>query len=85
MLTTNDQVVLCNAAIDVLLIRLPSAVGISGQTYTIKKTDSSANPVRIATSLSQRIDGEASKDLTTQYKYLTVISDGANWFVVGGN
>lgn len=31
------------------------------------------------------IDGVASKTLATQYKYIIVVSNGANWDVIGGN
>jgi len=56
-----------------------------GQTFTIKKIDASGNAVTLGTTSSQTIDGSTTFSLPTQYKYVTVVSDGANWIIVGGN
>lgn len=63
-------------------ITLPTAVGISGKEYIIKKIDSSINTVTIGTTSSQTIDGAATQILLVQYAVLRVISDGANWGVI---
>jgi hypothetical protein len=60
---------------------LPTAVGIAGQHFTIKKGTTSST-ITVATTGSQQIDGAASYSLTTAYQYVTVVSDGANWWVV---
>lgn len=80
-LTTADGTVLVNASGAARTMTLPTAVGNTGQIYTIKKTDSSTNRVNIATTSSQTIDGETSDYLTDQYEFLSVQSDGANWNV----
>jgi hypothetical protein len=62
---------------------LPTAVGISGRIYTIKLTASGTGTV--ATSSSQTIDGSTTYSLASQYKYVTVQSNNANWIVIANN
>jgi hypothetical protein len=63
-------------------ITLPTAVGISGKRYTIKKIDSTANTVTIATTSSQTIDGATSLVIDTQYASYMLISTNANWYII---
>ena len=60
-------------------VTLPTAVGIAGRIYQIKKTSTSAYTLTIATTSSQTIDGSTSLAFTTQYNNFVVVSDGANW------
>ena len=62
-------------------ITLPTAVGITGRIYVIKKTGNGGT-LTIATNGSQTIDGAGSKSLTTQYTQMTVQSDGSNWIIL---
>ncbi len=62
---------------------LPTAVGITGRMYVIKLTASGTGTV--ATTSSQTIDGSTTYSLGSQYKYVTVQSDGANWIVIANN
>ena len=62
---------------------LPTAVGIPGKLFTIKCSSAGTNA--ILTTSSQTIDGAAKWTNTATLKYTTVISDGANWRVVGQN
>ena len=39
----------------------------------------------VGTTLSQTIDGSTTYSLPTRYKYVTIVSDGANWIIVGDN
>ena len=64
-------------------ITLPTAVGIEGRVYTIKLTASGS--ATIATTSSQTVDGSTTYSLASQYKYCTVISNGANWNVIANN
>ena len=64
-------------------ITLPTAVGITGRHYTVKLTASGSGTV--ATTSSQTIDGSTTYSLASQYKYVTVVSDGANWIVIANN
>lgn len=62
---------------------LPTAVGVTGQEYTIKLTASGS--CTVATTSSQTIDGSTTYSLVSQYKYVTVQSNGANWIVIANN
>lgn len=62
---------------------LPSAGGQTGRIFTVKNIGTSA--VTVSTSSSQTIDGGASCVLSSQYKYVTVQSDGSNWLIVANN
>lgn len=66
-------------------ITLPTAASISGRIYTIKKIDSSGNAVTIGTTSSQTIDGSTTYALSSQYKYVTVVSNGTNWLIIANN
>jgi hypothetical protein len=80
--TTSDHTILCNATTAAFTVTLPTAVGNTGQMYSIKKIDASANAITIATTSSQTIDGVTTRTLSTQYQGVTVQSDGANWHVI---
>lgn len=81
-LTATDSVILANATTAAFTCTLPTAVGITGRQYTIKRINSGANNVTVGCSASQVIDGAATKTLGSQWSTLTVVSDGANWQVV---
>lgn len=79
----SDEFIPCSAAGGSFTATLPTAVGATGKTYTIKRTDQTlANAVTIATTSSQTIDGVTTRKLTTQYEQYTVVSDGSNWHVL---
>jgi lysophospholipase L1-like esterase len=84
-LNINDRSVLADASGAVFTVTLPTAVGVAGREYTIKKIDSSANVVTVATTSSQTIDGSTTYALSAQWKYVRVQSDGTNWLVIGNN
>jgi hypothetical protein len=84
-IVATDQVLTGDATSAGFTITLPTAVSKDGQTFTIKKIDASGNAVTLGTTSSQTIDGSTTFSLPTQYKYVTVVSDGANWIIVGGN
>jgi hypothetical protein len=73
-------VVLANASSEAINMTLPAVF--TGQFITIKKTDSSANTVTITPPSGSTIDGAANKVLTLQYQSITVVCDGANYFIV---
>lgn len=80
-LTTSDCVVLANATSAAFTLTLPSASSVpTGRQYLLKKVDSSANAVTIATTSSQTIDGSTTASLASQWSKLTVVSDGSNWY-----
>ena len=68
-----------------ITLTLPTAVGRSGQIACIKKVDNGVGTVTIATTGSETVDGASTYLLVNQYQYVTVESDGSNWFVVANN
>lgn len=82
-LTTSDYTILADATSASFALTLPTAVGNTGQRYTVKKT-TAANIVTINTTSAQTIDGLPSHLLTNRWDALTVLSDGANWVKLHG-
>jgi len=75
----SDDVILASSSGGAITITLPTAVGFTGKTFTIKKTDSSGNAVTIGTTSSQTIDGSTTFPINVQYRAINVVSDGSNW------
>ncbi len=84
-LTNAHSLVLVNAGGSDRTISLPTAVGITGRIYTIKKTDSGSKKVTVNALNSETIDGAGSLILSLQWKYLAIQSDGTNWMIIGQN
>jgi len=80
--TLIDGTILGNASTGNITITLPTSVGATGRTYAIKKIDSYANVVIIATTSSQTIDGFTTENLARQFDAVQVQSDGANWVII---
>jgi hypothetical protein len=77
-----DELILCNATSAAFTINLPTAVGISGKKYTVKKIDSSFNIITIDANSTQTIDGNLTRLLNTQNEQFTLVSDGSNWIIL---
>ncbi len=78
-LTTTDYLVDCTA--NSFDITLPTAVGVTGQTYKVK--NSGTGIITLKTTSSQTIDGTASGVMTlVQYDSISLVSNGANWIVI---
>lgn len=75
----DDQVITVTG---ITTITLPSAAGIAGRIYTIKRMDA-LNATTIATTGIETIDGAATLNINSQYAGITVISDGGNWVIIG--
>jgi hypothetical protein len=80
--TSTSTVILADAGTASLTVTLPTAIGNTGLVYRIKRLNSGANTVTIATTAAQTIDGATTQILTTQYTSVDVISDGANWSIL---
>lgn len=65
-----------------ITITLPTAVGITGRTYNIKKMDATAYTVIIDGAGTETIDGDTAKAIATQYDSLQIQSTGAGWVVI---
>lgn len=73
-----DNVILCNPSANQTLT-LPTAVGVAGKRYAIKKITTSNYTITIDTVLSQTIDGSSSYVMRDTGEVLEVVSDGTNW------
>jgi hypothetical protein len=80
--TSSDETILGNASTSNITITLPTAVGATGKTYVVKKIDSSANTVTMATTSSQTIDGTLTRVFSNQYTGAQVQTDGSNWYIL---
>lgn len=80
-LTSTDSIILADAAVASINVTLPSASGIAGRQYTIKRVDGSANTATVVGT----VDGVANYALSAQWKYVTVVSDGTNWMIIANN
>lgn len=77
-ITTSDYTI--NATSGTFTTTLPTAIGVDGRVYIIK--NSGSGTVTLATTSSQTIDGLLTETLS-QYDFITVQSDGANWITIG--
>jgi len=84
-LSTLDRTIVVDASSGPCVMTLPSALSVPGKQFTVKKTDASFNAVTVQPSLSQTIDGALNYGLVSQWKYITVQSDGVNWLIIGNN
>lgn len=72
---STDRLILADGTTAAFTVTLPSASRVQGMEVTIKKTDVSANAITVGGT----VDGAVNPTLATQYKAMTVVSDGASW------
>jgi hypothetical protein len=63
-------------------VTLPTAADNSFRTITIKKTDSGTNTLTIDGEGSETIDGALTFPFARQYGEVTLMCDGANWYIL---
>lgn len=80
--TTGDDVVLADSSAGAYTVGLYTAVGNSGKTIRIKKTDTSVNLVTVDPNSTETIDGSTTLKLSTQYESITLVSNGTNWNLI---
>ncbi len=80
--TSTDHIILADASTSAFTVTLPTAVGITGREYIVKKIDSTTNIVTIATTGSETIDGDASFDLELKDESVNIFSNGSNWYII---
>jgi len=78
---THTCVFFCNTANNSITVTLPSPSGANGRLYFIKKINAN-NTMSIVPS-SGTIDGAVAINLTANFSYRIVMSNGSNWFVIG--
>jgi hypothetical protein len=77
--TASDYTILMNNTTP-KSVTLPTASGITGRIYVIKKISTGTSTVK--TTGSETIDGATTKSLASQYDYIMVQSDGTNWVII---
>ena len=73
-------VVLADASINAINMTLPAPL--TGQVITIKRINSNANTVTITPPVGSLIDGDGPVVLTAANQSVTVVCDGANYFII---
>lgn len=75
----HPTVQLCDATTGAITLSLVADT--PGKTFTVKKTDASANTVTISPPVP--IDGQATAVLTNQYDYITIVRGNSdNWHII---
>lgn len=82
-LTDTDGVVVVTPTASTT-ITLPTAVGRTGKRFLIKKAFGAGFPVIIA-SAGGTIDGASTETIMVAGGFRELVSDGTNWFIVGGS
>ena len=83
-LTADHYLVVVDASSSNITITLPAATSHTNRIYIIKKIDSLNHTVKIDANGTEKIDGEETITLNLQYSYVTIICDGDEWFIIGG-
>jgi hypothetical protein len=74
--------IFANATSGAITVTLPTAIGNNGKMLSIKRINSNANNVTVATTSSQTIDGNTTYVISNPRETITVVSDGTNWQVI---
>jgi len=82
--TASDSVVVCTSSY--YTVNLPTASGIEGRQYTIKRAWNNEAPGSIIVDpySTQTIDGSSTYQLNDAGDSVIIASDGSNWIIVGG-
>lgn len=76
-----DDIIICGGT--TYTLTLPTAVGQSGRVLYIKRN--SSGTITVDGAGSETIDGDLTQTLTITLESMILVSDGANWFQVGGS
>lgn len=79
---SSDAIILADASVGAIGVNLPSAALNQSRILTIKKVDSSGNLVSINCNGAEKIDGESTIDINTQWAAVTIFCDGDNWYII---
>jgi len=81
-LTADHFLVVVDTSSTNITITLPASALHKHRVYTIKNIGT--GKVTIDANGSETIDGETTIELTLQYSYVTIVCDGDEWFIIGG-
>ena len=80
--TASDHMIFVNAGQSSVTLSLPTAVGIAGRQYIIKRVDGNGqNQVTVDPNGSQTIEGAVTKSIENQNS-IVIVSDNSNWWIV---
>lgn len=79
---TTEELIVVNTTTLPQELSMPTAVGAAGQSVTVKKVDSSANPVIIYTSSASTLEDGKEIEIVVDGVALTFMSDNTNWWLV---
>lgn len=81
--TGADNTILANTTSGAITITLPASTGFAGRIYTIKKIGSGGIDNQLTISpASGTIDGGASYTIYNDWTYVTLQTDGSNWYII---
>jgi len=78
--SNNDHKIFANTSLNSINVYIPTASGVGGKEYVIKKTIGN-NEVNVIPSGLETIDGQNSQTILTEYRSLTIVSDNTNWLI----
>ena len=81
-LTSSDNTVLVDTTPGATTITLPAAANIIGRVYTIKKIAGGIDKQLTITPSGGTIEGGANYVIYNDYTYVSVQTDGTNWYVI---
>lgn len=82
-LAETDNTLLVNASSGSVTITLPPVTNIIGRIYTVKKIGGSIdNAVTLQPQGGAQIEGAANYIIYNNYTYVTIQTDGSNWYVI---
>lgn len=84
-LDTTFDIVEVTTGNSTITINLPTAVGIKGKPYLIKKVDSGSGSAVVDGNGTETVEGQLTYSLTNQWQYVEIYSDNANWKIKGNN
>ena len=79
--TSDDDVVICNAISGDFPVHLITAVGNEGKVFNIKSKYNSTDTPTVSGNLTETIDGDLSFDLAAN-ECITIVSDNSNWHMI---
>jgi hypothetical protein len=78
-----DYSTVCNNTTGAVTMTLPTAAGIAGRIYILKKISAAGNNMTVAGyNGTETIDGATTYTITNQYSYLMIQSDGTSWYIL---
>lgn len=82
-ITAGDNTILANTSSAAITLTLPTASGITGRIYTIKKIGNGGiDKELIISPAAGTIDGGSNYTIYNDWTYVTLQTDGSNWYII---